>query len=91
MNIARKIQQERYKSEEIYSNSELTPKLIERYCKLEKDAEEMLDTYFKKLNMNTRTYSKILKVARTISDLEKNEKIQLNSILEAVQYRSLDK
>lgn len=91
VNIARKIQQERYKSEEIYSNSELTPKLIERYCKLEKDAEEMLDTYFKKLNMNTRTYSKILKVARTISDLEKNEKIQLNSILEAVQYRSLDK
>ena len=91
VNTARKLQQERYKNEGIYSNSELTPKLIEKYCVLEKEAEDMLDLSFKKMNMNSRTYSKVLKVSRTIADLEKKEKIGLTHILEAIQYRSLDR
>ena len=91
VNEARKIQQKRYKSQGIYSNSELTPKLTEKYCKLNKESKRILENAFEKLGLSARAYGRILKVARTIADLDKSAEIQNNPIAEAIQYRSLDK
>lgn len=91
VNKARKIQEERYKEYNIYSNSELTPNLIEKYCHLDEASKIMLEKAFEKLNLSSRAYSRILKVARTIADLNGKENITINEIAEAIQYRSLDK
>ena len=91
VNKARKIQEERYKKNDIYSNSELTPKLIEQYCKLDIESKNLLEKAFKKLNLSSRAYSRILKVSRTIADLQGKENITKSDIAEAIQYRSLDK
>ena len=91
VNKARKIQVERYKEYGIYSNAELTPKLIEKYCKLDKESSEILNKSFEKLNLSARAYSKILKVARTIADLDESENIEKAHLIEAIQYRSLDR
>lgn len=91
VNQARKIQQERYKEDDIYSNSQLTPKLVEKYCKLNKDSKKILELAFNKLGLSARAYGRILKVARTIADLDKKENIETSHITEAIQYRSLDK
>lgn len=91
VNSARIIQLMRYKNDGIYSNSELTPKLIEQYCSLDKESNNILSMSFQKLNLSARAYSKILKVARTIADLDESENIKKMHLLEAIQYRSLDK
>lgn len=87
----RKIQLERYKECGIYSNSELTPKLIEKYCKLDEKSKIILEKAFNKLGLSARAYARILKVARTIADMNKSTNIQSSHLLEAIQYRSLDK
>ena len=87
----RKIQLKRYKECGIYSNSELTPKLIEKYCKLDEKSKIILEKAFNKLGLSARAYARILKVARTIADMDKSENIQSSHLLEAIQYRSLDK
>ena len=91
VNKARKIQQQRYEKEAIYSNSQLTPKLIEKYCKLDKEGKNILELAFQRLGLSARAYGRILKVARTIADLDDKENIETNHIAEAIQYRSLDK
>lgn len=91
VNQARIIQRQRYAKENIYSNSSLTPKLITKYCKLDKESKKILETAFEKLGLSARAYGRILKVARTIADLEGSEAIQKAHIAEAILYRSLDK
>lgn len=91
VNKARKIQQKRYKNYSIYSNLELTSKLIEKYCILDIKTKEILNSYFKKMKLTSRSYFKVLKVARTIADLNNEEQIKTEHMLEAMQYRSLDK
>lgn len=91
VNKARKIQIERYKSYNIYSNAELTPKLIEKFCKLNNDSRKILEKAFKKLELSPRAYGRILKVARTIADLESQAEISQKHLAEAIQYRSLDR
>lgn len=91
VNIARKIQLERYKKYNIFSNSELSTRLIAEFCELDTKGEELLESAFKKLKLSVRAYEKILKVARTIADLELKENIEYKHIAEAIQYRSLDK
>lgn len=91
VNKARKIQVERYKNEKIYSNSELTPKLIEKYCKLNNESKGILKNAFERLGLSARAYGRILKVARTIADLQDCINIEKRHIAEAIQYRNLDK
>ena len=91
VNFARKIQLERYKEYNIFSNAELTPNLIEKYCKLDKKGKRILQNAFDTLGLSARAYGRILKVARTIADLDGKEKINVNHLAEAIQYRSLDR
>lgn len=91
VNSARKIQLERYKDDKIYSNSQLTPKLVEKYCKLDSESKKILQYAFDKLHLSARAHVRILKVARTIADLSEKENIQKEHIAEAIQYRNLDK
>lgn len=91
VNEARKLQIERYKEYNLYSNSELTPKLIEKYCKLDNVSHKILQNAFEKLGLSARAYGRILKVARTIADLDHKENIESKHIAEAIQYRSLDR
>lgn len=91
VNQARKIQLKRYEKYPIFSNSELTSNLIEKYCKLDKASKKILENAFEKLGLSARAYTRILKVARTIADLDKSDRIQINHLAEAIQYRSLDR
>lgn len=91
VNIARKTQQIRYHKNGIYSNSELTPMLIDKYCKLDTKCKTLLQNAFEKLGLSARAYTRILKVARTIADLEQKENIQTNHLAEAIGYRNLDR
>ena len=91
VNKARKIQLERYSESNIYSNSEMTPSLTERYCKLDERSENLLKGAFEKLRLSARAYNKILKVARTIADLRDRKNIEYEDLAEAIQYRSLDR
>ena len=88
---ARKIQLERYKKDGIFSNSELTPSLSNIYCKLDLESKEIVQNAFDKLGLSARAYGRILKVARTIADLDGKENIEAKHIAEAIQYRSLDR
>lgn len=91
VDLARKIQQKRYEKDAIYTNSQLSPKLIEQYCKLNNESKKILELAFHRLGLSARAYGRILKVARTIADLEQKENIGTEQVAEAIQYRSLDK
>ena len=85
---ARKIQTERYKNDGILTNSELTPKLIKKYCKIDSETEKIFKTAIIKYQLSGRKYDRILKLARTIADLENSMDIKQNHLMQALQYRS---
>jgi magnesium chelatase family protein len=91
VNKARKIQIERFKGTGITCNAKMTSSLTRKYCQLSPTAEKTLQVSFEKLGLSARAYDKVLKVARTIADLDESEAIENRHILEAIQYRSLDR
>ncbi|WP_461247143.1 YifB family Mg chelatase-like AAA ATPase [Treponema sp. R6D11] len=91
VNNAREVQRSRYKGEKIFSNANLTPKLIHKYCKLDEESADALKLAFDKLGLSARAHDRILKVARTIADLAGENDIKLPHVLEAISYRSLDR
>lgn len=91
VNRARRIQYIRYKNVNVFSNSQLTPKLIEKYCFLNQECRKILELSFSKFGLSARAYTRIIKVARTIADLDGKENIEKQHIAEAIQYRSLDR
>jgi magnesium chelatase family protein len=91
INKARKIQLERYKGEGMYFNSQLKAKQMAVYCSIGKKEKELLKSAFERFNLSARAYNRILKVARTIADLEGSDDIKLEHIAEAIQHRSLDR
>ncbi len=88
---ARKVQTQRYKDAGVYSNSQLTPELMNRYCALGDEANTLLRQAFESLGLSARAHNRILKVARTIADLAGSQNIEVEHIAEAIQYRALDK
>jgi len=98
VNKVRKVQEKRYKQDLSrggfslpYFNAHLESKELEKYCLLDKDGEELLKTAILELGISARAYDKILKVSRTIADLEEKETIEASHISEAISYRSLDR
>lgn len=88
---ARCIQLERYKGLGIYANSQLKPGMLDRFCKLDEKCRGILQNAFDKLGLSVRAYGRILKVARTIADMEQSCDIRPRHLTEAIQYRSLDR
>ena len=88
---ARERQRERLKDEGIFSNASMTPRLIRRFCRIDGESERMLEQAMARLGLSARAYDRILKVSRTIADLEGSEQIVATHVAEAVGYRSLDR
>ena len=87
---ARQIQLDRYKDTAIFSNAKMNDQQIKKYCKISFESDKMLRYVFEKMNLSARGYNRILKVARTIADLEGSKDILDEHIMEAISYRSLD-
>ena len=88
---AREIQRERFKNTEIYCNAQMSSKLLHKHCIPDKAGHQLLKNAMEKLGLSARAYDRILKVSRTIADLEGIESIQADHLGEAIQYRSLDR
>ena len=91
VNKARRIQLERFNGAGQFCNAHMTTKECNTFCKLDEECENLLKVAFEKLNLSARAYNRILKVARTIADLDASEKIKPQHIAEAISYRTLDK
>ena len=88
---ARRIQQQRFVDTVIHANANMESKQIREYCKIDSQAQELLRIAINQLGLSARAYDRILKVARTIADLEGNPHIEAVHVSEAIQYRSLDR
>lgn len=92
VNKARDIQTLRFKNcKNIHCNAQMTSQLCNKYCKISEEANNIVKQAFERFNMSARAYNRILKVARTIADLDSSENIELEHIIEAINYRTLDK
>ena len=81
------IQNERFKNDNIFVNSQMSNKLINKYCVLDDSTKNFLETAVDKLKLSARAYNRILKLSRTIADLDNSDNIKLNHVSEALQYR----
>ena len=88
---AREIQRERFKGSKTTCNAKINAEQFEKVCVIDKEAEKTLKDAFESLGLTARAYDRVLKVARTIADLDESEIIRSEHVLEAVQYRSLDR
>lgn len=91
VNRAREIQRKRFAGTGITCNAKMTPRMTREFCRLSAEAEQLLKLSFEKLGLSARAYDKILRISRTIADLEACETIEAPHIAQAVQYRSLDR
>jgi len=85
---ARKLQAERYKNEGILTNAELTTSMIKKYCKLDEKSQDLMKMASAKYQLSGRKYNRLLKIARTIADLNNSENIELEHLTQALQYRA---
>ncbi len=88
---ARAAQFERFRGDGIYANAHMKPRHIRKYCKIDSDCQTLMERAMNKLGLSARAYNRILKVARTIADLEGSQTIASHHVSEAIQYRSLDR
>jgi len=88
---ARKRQLDRFAHEAIYSNALMRPRHIKKHCRLDSTGQSLLESAMQRLGLSARAYHRILKVARTIADLDRQDAIAPHHLLEAIQYRTLDR
>jgi magnesium chelatase family protein len=88
---ARRIQLERFREEKIFSNAQMSPRLIRKYCGIDSRSKALLENAITRLGLSARAYDRILKVSRTLADLEGKSAIESSHISEAIQYRTLDR
>ncbi|MCM1114189.1 MAG: YifB family Mg chelatase-like AAA ATPase [Clostridium sp.] len=88
---AREVQRKRFKGTDVTCNAKMTPQMTKDFCVLSYEANALLKMSFERLGLSARAYDKILRIARTIADLEDSENIDATHIAEALQYRSLDR
>jgi magnesium chelatase family protein len=91
VNNSRLVQLNRFKKTQIYSNSQMNPRQIRKYCQLDEDCQKLVKRAMEKMGLSARAFDRIKKVARTIADLEGSEQITSPHVAEAIQYRSLDR
>jgi len=91
VNRARSVQEKRFKNSNIFSNSQMTPKMVKEYSFPNTEGLSLLIKAIKKIGLSARAYDRILKVSRTIADLEGSRDVTSRHISEAIQYRSLDR
>jgi len=88
---AREKQLSRFRGEKLFSNAAMTPRMIRKHCQIDSASEQMLERAMTRQGLSARAYDRILKVSRTIADLEGAERIFSTHVSEAVGYRSLDR
>jgi len=89
---ARQIQSDRYKeSEGVYANAQMSTKTLKQVCTITLEGQQLLKTAMDRLNLSARAYDRILKVSRTIADLDASERIENHHLAEAIHFRSLDR
>jgi magnesium chelatase family protein len=88
---ARQVQQERFASEKLFSNAQMSPRLIRKHCTIDSSSKALLEKAITRLGLSARAYDRILKVSRTLADLEGKEQIDSAHVSEAIQYRTLDR
>lgn len=91
VSASRKIQSRRFAKTQIYCNAQMGSRHIKKYCDIDDASEKLLETAVDKLGLSARAYNRVLKIARTIADLDGDLDIRVNHISEAIQYRSLDR
>jgi magnesium chelatase family protein len=91
VNAARKCQSERFQRTKTHTNSDMTSRQIRKFCQLDSDSSEILEKAMDRFGLSARAHSRILKISRTIADLEGVPDIQVSHVAEAIQYRSLDR
>jgi magnesium chelatase family protein len=88
---ARRLQNRRLKQTNVYNNAQMATRHIRKHCRIGDDAGHMLESAIDRLGLSARAYNRILKISRTIADLEDVADIQIHHVMEAIQYRSLDR
>ena len=88
---ARKLQIERFKNSNVHTNAKMNSKMINEHCKLDEESENLMKMAFERFKISARGYTRILKVARTIADLDNSENIKAKHLTEALAYRNIDK
>ena len=88
---AREIQQNRFEGQGIHCNAQMTSTQLRKYCSLDEPSQSLLKAAMEKFGLSARAYDRILKVARTIADLDNEENLKSSYIAEAIQYRNLDR
>jgi magnesium chelatase family protein len=88
---ARARQAERFRGEGVFSNAQMSSRHIRRFCRIDAECERMLESAMTRLGLSARAYDRILKVSRTVADLEGSDEVRAPHVAEAVGYRSLDR
>lgn len=89
---AKEVQMDRYRGEKrVYANGQMPPRLIRQHCAIPSDGEKLLETAIERLGLSARAHDRILKVARTIADLDGAASVKPKHLSESIQYRALDR